>query len=88
MQTLLFVLQLTAGLFLDALSLCMFARAVVSWLPGLSDSALEDFLFTVTEWIIQPVRVVFDRFGWGQNMMLDMPFFATFIILSLLRSLL
>lgn len=88
MQTLFVVLQMTVALLLDALSLLMLARAIISWLPDLSDSSLGDFLFTVTEWVIHPVRVLFDRFGWGQNMMLDMPFFVTFIILSIVRTML
>ena len=66
----------------------MLARAIFSWFPNLSESAFGDFLFTVTEWVITPVRVAFDKFGIGMNMMIDIPFFVTFILLSVLASVL
>ena len=88
MQSVYFVLRYTVGLFLDILQFMMLARAIFSWFPNLADSSLGDFLFTVTEWVITPVRALFDKFGWGMNMMIDMPFFVTFILLSVLRSVL
>ena len=88
MLTILYLLRFTVGLFLDVLQFMMFARAIISWLPDLSDSRLGDFLFTVTEWVITPVRTLFDRMGWGMNMMIDIPFFVTFILLSVIGSVL
>lgn len=88
MQGVYFVLRYTVGLFLDVLQFMMLARAICSWIPSLAESSLGDFLFTVTEWIISPVRALFDKLGWGMNMMIDMPFFATFILLSVLSSVL
>lgn len=88
MQTILVVLQLTFGLFLDVLSWLMVARAIISWLPDLSVSALGDFLYTLTEWFVQPVRAIFDKVGWAQNMVFDMPFFVTFIVITVVSSLL
>lgn len=88
MQGVYFVLRYTVGLFLDILQFMMLARAIFSWIPSLSESSLGDFLFTVTEWIITPVRVLFDKFGWGMNMMIDLPFFVTFVLLSVLSSVL
>ena len=78
------VLSSTVGLLVDVLQFMMFARAIISWIPGLDESALGNFLFTVTEWIILPVRALFDKLGWGNNMILDIPFFVTFIILAVL----
>ena len=78
------VLSSTVGLLIDVLQFMMFGRAIVSWFPGLDESALGNFLYTVTEWIILPVRALFDKLGWGSNMVLDIPFFVTFIILSVL----
>jgi len=82
------LVQLTVGLFLEILQLMMLARAIISWFPNLADSALGDFLYTVTEWFIMPVRALFDKFGWGQNMMLDIPFFVTYIILFIISTVL
>lgn len=88
MLNILFVLRFTVRLFLDVLQFMMLARAIFSWFPNLSESSLGEFLFTVTEWIITPVRALFEKFGWGMNMMIDLPFFVTFILLSVLRSVL
>lgn len=88
MYTILFVLRYTVGLLLEVLQFMMLARAIFSWFPNLSDSSLGDFVFTVTEFVIAPVRALFDKFGWGVGMMLDMPFFVTFILLSVLGTLL
>lgn len=88
MLNLLAVLRYTVGLFLEVLQFMMLARAIFSWFPNLSESAFGDFLFTVTEWVITPVRVAFDKFGIGMNMMIDIPFFVTFILLSVLASVL
>ncbi|MBO4950070.1 MAG: YggT family protein [Clostridia bacterium] len=88
MLNVLAVLRYTVSLFLEVLQFMMLARAVFSWFPNLSDSALGDFLFTVTEWVITPVRMLFDKMGWGMNMMIDIPFFVTFILLSVLGSVL
>lgn len=78
------VIQMTASLILDVLQFMMFARAIVSWFPNLSESGVGEFLYTVTEWIIAPVRALFDKFGWNNNMILDIPFFVTFLLLSVL----
>lgn len=88
MLNVLAVLRYTVSLFLEVLQFMMLARAVFSWFPNLSDSALGDFLFTVTEWVITPVRMLFDKMGWGMNMMIDIPFFVSFILLSVLGSVL
>ena len=41
---------------LNVLLFLMFARALASWLPDVADSAFGEFLYTVTEWVIYPVR--------------------------------
>ena len=82
MPIVLSVIQLTVSLLLDVLQFMMFARAIVSWFPNLSETAFGEFLYTVTEWMILPVRAVFDKFGWNGNMIFDMPFMVTFLILS------
>lgn len=87
MANLLAVIFGTLRLLIDVLQFMMFARAIVSWIPSLSDSSAGEFLFSVTEWLIMPVRSLFDRFGWNANTIIDLPFFATFILLSFIRTL-
>lgn len=78
------VIQMTVALLLDVLQFMMFARAIVSWFPNLSETKLGEFLYTVTEWVILPMRTLFDKLGWGNEMIIDLPFFATFILLSVI----
>lgn len=75
------LVQMTVGLLLEVLQLMMLVRAVISWFPNLSDSAFGDFVFAVTEFLIGPVRALFDKFGWGRNMVIDIPFFVTYMLL-------
>jgi uncharacterized protein YggT (Ycf19 family) len=43
-------------------------------------------LFAITEFFVAPVRAVCDRFGWFEGLPLDMSFFITAILLSVIRS--
>ena len=82
MQIAFALLRSTIGLIVEIMRFMMFARAIISWIPNLSESRIADFLFTVTEFIITPVRVLFDKMGWNNPMMIDIPFFVTFIFLT------
>ncbi len=82
------ILQSTVSLALDVLMFMMFARAVTSWFPSLSESSIGEFLYTFTEWIILPIRSLFDALGWNNGMMIDIPFFVTFMLLSIVSSIL
>lgn len=63
--------------------LLMLLRAVLSFFP-LSERLL-DILYTVTEPLIAPVRLLFDKLGWDIPVPLDIPFFITFILISVLE---
>lgn len=83
-------LKLTKGTVLAliaALDLCMLLRAVLSWFVE-EDNAILGFVTTMTEPIVAPFRALFDRFGWFQNFPLDVPFFAGFLALQLVGTLL
>ncbi len=71
---------------LVALELLMLGRAIVSWLPLEEDSPVENFLISVTEPVIYPVRALCERFGWFEGLPIDMSFFLTFILLSVLTA--
>ena len=83
-----YVLMATVRAVLMVLELLMLARALISWLPLPEDSPVENFLWTVTEPVIAPVRALCDRFGWFEGLPIDMPFFLTFILLSVLSAVL
>ena len=72
-----------------AIDTAMLLRAVLSWFfMGEEDNTFMAFLYAVTEPIILPFRLLFDRLGWFQNSPLDVSFFAAAITLSISSSLL
>ena len=83
-----YILASTVRAILVVLQLLMLGRAVISWLPIEEDSPVENFLIGVTEPFITPVRALCERFGWFEGLPIDMPFFLTFILLSVLSAVL
>ncbi len=84
MYTLIFILRGTLSVFLSVLELLMLGRAIVSWLPLEEDNPFVHFLHGVTEPVIYPVRMLLERFGLFQGLPIDMSFFVTFILISML----
>ncbi len=82
------MLSATVRYLITAIQLLMFARAIVSWLPVDEDSPVVTFLYAITEPVIMPVRSVIERFGWFEGIPIDMSFFITFILLSVLEMIL
>ncbi len=82
------IIKLSVGLLLDILMFLMFLRAILSWIPDASNGSLGMFLYTVTEWVIMPVRAVFERMNINTALPIDIPFFVTFILLSVIGTVL
>ena len=66
-------------LLLFVLELAMLLRAVLSWFPIDEDNAIVNFLYTITEPLIAPVRLLLDKLGWFRNTPIDISFFITFL---------
>lgn len=73
----------TVSVILVTLQLAMTARAILSWFP-IEPNKLTIFLNLITEPIVYPVRKLFEKMNWFQNIPIDMSFMATFMILSIL----
>ena len=87
MELLLMVLGNTVEIIILLLQLAMFVRAILSWFP-MEENRFIGFLYAVTEPVILPVRMLFERLGWFQNLPIDISFFVTFLLLSLIGGLL
>jgi uncharacterized protein YggT (Ycf19 family) len=85
LDTFAFVFKKTVTLFLDAACIAMLARAVLSWFLREEDGGIMYFLVAVTEPLIYPVRALCSRFGWFENMPVDLPFMISFVLLSTLE---
>ena len=77
------VLRGTVSLILVSLQLAMTLRAILSWFP-IEPNKLTIFLNVITEPIVYPVRKLFEKMNWFQNIPLDMSFMATYLIISIL----
>lgn len=77
------ILQNTVVVALSVLQLAMLIRAIMSWFPS-EPNKFENFLYAITEPLIMPVRKLFERLNWFQGLPIDMSFFATYLILTVL----
>ena len=72
--------------FLSVLELAMLVRMVFSWLDPDMSWKLSSFLYLVTEPFIQPIRILCYKNNWFQQVPLDIPFLITFLLLSVLET--
>lgn len=86
MDIIIFITVMTVKLALSLLQIMMFARAILSFLPIDSSGKVTMFLTALTEPVIYPVRVIFDKLNIGTSIPIDIPFFVTFLILSFLSA--
>ena len=88
MQAFLYVIARTVQLLLGFLELAMFLRAILSWFIADDENRLMLFLYAVTEPIILPIRALCSKFKALDESPLDVPFFITMLLLTLLTGLL
>lgn len=73
---------------ISALEIAMLLRAVLSWFIMDDNHPLMNFLRMVTEPVILPIRLLFDKMGWFTDSPLDIPFMVTYLILMILSMIL
>ena len=66
----------------------MLFRAILSWFFMEDDNRVMSILYAVTEPFIIPVRALFEKMGWFRNLPIDISFFVTYILLSIIRMML
>ena len=89
MSTALYLVSNIASVLLLALELCMFARAVLSFFPMEDEEGpIQTFLVAVTEPFIMPVRSFLEQWEFFASCPIDLSFMVTFLILSVVQTLL
>jgi uncharacterized protein YggT (Ycf19 family) len=75
-------------LLLDAVQMMMLIRAILSWFPPADGKGgvIRNFVYTVTEFFIAPVRALLDRFDWTRRTPIDISFLVTYLALSVLST--
>ncbi|MBQ8332097.1 MAG: YggT family protein [Clostridia bacterium] len=68
-------------LLLNAIQLAMLARAILSWLP-IDSNKFIDFLYGLTEPFIYPIRALFQRMNWFQDLPIDIAFMVSYLLIS------
>ena len=86
MQGILYLLIASVRLILSAWYLLFIISAVLSWLPDI-DNAFTDFVFSVTEPVLAPIRDLFDRLGVSSVLPIDLSFLVVMILLSIVLNL-
>ena len=72
---------------IDIILMAMFIRAIMSlFIQG--DNAILNFLYSITEPVIFPVRKLLEKFDFMPGLPIDLSFLITYIILSVLESIL
>ena len=79
-----FVLVSFALTFIDVLMLAMTVRAIISWFYD-GDGIIVRFLYVVTEPVLMPIRMLFEKMNWFQDSPIDVSYGCTYIVLIVLQ---
>ena len=74
-------------IFIEIISFAMMLRAILSWFVE-SDGVFVRFLYVITEPAIMPIRKLFYKMNWFQDVPIDLSFTFTFIALFLIETVL
>lgn len=85
MYPLMVVLTGTVYFLISVLQVMMLVRAIMSWFPIDEDGAFFRFINGCTEPVIAPVRTLLEKLNFFQNIPIDMSFFITFLLLSVIQ---
>lgn len=88
MTALIAFVSLLAFWMLSVVQTLMMIRAIASWFFPAEDNAFQRFLVAATEPFIIPVRAVLERIDFIASLPIDISFLITYVLLSILQSLL
>lgn len=80
------ILFYTLSAILTLAEIALFLRAILSWFDPMGEGHLSSFLYMITEPLIYPIRRLFEKKGWFEGSLFDVPFFAVVFIIAILRA--
>ena len=83
MPTVFTVITDVVVLLLLGVQIAMMLRAILSWF-FMDSNKFVDFLYAITEPFIVPIRLLFEKLGWFQNLPIDVSFMVSYLLLSVL----
>ena len=82
MEIFIFVIKNAAILLLSFIQIAMLIRAILSWFP--IDNRFVDFICTMTEPFIYPIRRLFEKMGWFQGLPVDVSFMVSYLLITVI----
>jgi len=79
-------LRSVLSLLLDAVSLLLVIRAILSWIFPVPENNVLFFIYTLADKIVEPVKRFLSRFRFVRECPIDLSFLAAFVLISFLRS--
>ena len=86
MAIFMYIIKNAAILLLSFVQIAMLIRAILSWFP--IDNRFVDFVCTMTEPFIYPMRRLFEKMGWFQGLPVDVSFMASYLLITVILILL
>ena len=68
--------------------ICLFVRAICSWIPQARDTRVYYFFYKITEPILRPVRDFFMRWEFARTCPIDISFIAVIILIEVIQRIL
>lgn len=72
---------------LSVFELCLFIRAICSWIPSARDSRIYYFFYRVTEPILRPIRDAMMRWELVRRCPIDLSFLVVIVLISVAQRL-
>ena len=85
-MTFVYVIENAVRGFLLVLEIAFFLRALSSFIFFGDENAFTDWLYSITEPAIYPARKLCERFGWFENLPIDVPFYISMLTVVILYS--
>lgn len=82
----LYMVARIVSLLLVVLEIAMLIRAIASWFPALDGAGFMDIVYMITEPLVVPVRLLFERFSIFRNSPIDFSFVIAFLLLGMLQT--
>ena len=80
MEFFIYIVKNAAVLLLTVIQVAMLIRAILSWFP--IDNRFVDFIYTVTEPFVAPLRLLFVKLGWFQGLPIDISFMISYLLIT------
>lgn len=80
------LMRMFIGTLLRVYELLFIVRAILSWFPMMNLGGIMEFLYTVTEPILAPIRSVLRKIPFLQGLPIDFSVLVAFILIDVIRT--